>query len=237
MDRLQLIIISISITLIIIITAYVSPQISINNLLIVNYERLFFPFGVIFFALTGYSVMPELEQILLNHEKAFKQSVLTAMITCTIIYLVFNLIFIGVYGNNVSEVATNSLPGIIGIIGIIIAVFCMTTPFMGLGVALSDVFKRDLKLSNNKSWALTCLIPLTIAVLFKPSFIQPILISGAYTGTLTGLIIVYLWFKARKAEGEKPAFKAPLGMAGAITVSIVLITGLVMTTLELFGLI
>jgi len=180
--------------------------------------------------------MPELEQILLKHEHKFLPSVITAMIACTLIYLLFTTIFIGVFGQNINQVSTESLSGALGLVGGGIAVFGMTTSFMGLGVALSDVFKKDLKLSNFRAWALTCLIPLLISILFKPSFIQPILISGAFTGTLTGFIIIKLWLKSRKSRGVKPAFKAPFGLIGAVMVSIILLLGLVMTTINLLGL-
>jgi len=236
MDDAQLVLVSILITLILVITFFIIPEVNTDNLLVIDYNRLFFPFGVIFFALTGYSVMPELEQILLKHEKKFLPSVLIAMTACTLIYLLFSAIFIGAYGNGVSEVSTQSLPGILGLVGKGIAVFAMTTSFMGLGVALSDVFKQDLGYSNIKSWLLTCMIPLVIAALFKPSFIGPILISGAYTGTIMGFLIISLWFKARKSKGAKPAFTVPLGKPGAVIVSIILGMGIVMTTLDLLGL-
>ncbi|MBD3312428.1 hypothetical protein GF352_03185 [archaeon] len=235
-DKVQLGLISVLIFLIIIVTILISPGINVNNLLTINLGHFFFPFGVVFFALTGYSVMPELEQILLKHKKQFMPSVLIAMTSCTLLYLLFSGVFIGVYNQGVSEVATQSLPDALGFFGNAIAVFGMTTSYMGLGVALRDVFKQDLGLSKFYAWALTCLAPLIISIIIRPSFIQPILISGAFTGTLTGFIIIYLWLKARKSSGVKPAFKAPLGVPGAVIVSVILGIGLVMTALELINL-
>jgi hypothetical protein len=180
--------------------------------------------------------MPELEQILLKHEKEFLPSVLVAMTACTLAYLLFAFSFIGVFGENIEQVATETITGSLGVLGGLIAVFGMTTSFLGLGVAISDVYKQDLKYSNGLSWSLTCLIPLIVVLVFKPSFIEPIMISGAFAGTISGLVIVRLWWVARK-KGEKPAFKAPFGEAGAILVSIILLLGLVMTTLDLIGLV
>ncbi|MFA5406650.1 MAG: aromatic amino acid transport family protein [Candidatus Nanoarchaeia archaeon] len=236
MDKVQLIMISGLIIMIVIIGLSITPLISLDNLLMINPTQFFYPFGVIFFALTGYSVMPELEQILLKEKKSFLPAVLIAMIACTIIYLLFSAVFIGAFNGSIQQVATQSLSGSLGLLGTAIAVFGMTTSFMGLGVALSDMFKHDLGFSKVKSWGLTCLVPLLIAVLFKPDFIQPIQISGSYAGTITGFIIIALWFKARKVRGVKPYFKAPFGLAGAVIVSVILAMGLVMTTFSLFNL-
>lgn len=236
MDKVQLVLISGLIFLILALTLMIIPEVKLDNLLTVNLNHFFYPFGVVFFALTGYSVIPELEQILLKHESKFLTSVLIAMAACTLLYLFFCGVFIGVYNGDVSEVATRSLPDSIGLFGNAIAVFGMTTSYMGLGVALSDVFKQDLGLSKFTAWALTCLVPLATSIILRPSFIQPILLSGAFAGSLTGFFIVLLWLRARKAGGVKPAFKAPLGVAGALTVSLILGSGLVMTVIDLLGL-
>ncbi len=233
MDKIQLVFTSLLIALIIIISAVILPEVRVENLLTINTANIFYPFGVIFFALTGYSVMPELEMILTRKKSLFKPAVLIAMTASTLIYLFFTFSFVGVYGNSISEVATESLKGLLGIIGSLIAIFGMTTSFMGLGVALSDVFKKDLRLNKWIAWALTCLLPLGIALSFNISFIEPLLISGAYTGTFTGFIIIALWAKARKEKGEKPSYTAPFGMWGAVIVSAVLVVGLVMTTINL----
>jgi len=235
MDKVQLVLVGLLIGSLL-FTLFLVPVNNFSNLSTMDLSRFFFPFGVIFFALTGYSVMPELEQILLKEERKFMPSVLIAMIVCTIIYLFFSGFFITAFNGSVQEVATETLTGNAMFIGKAIAVFGMTTSFMGLGVALSDMFKQDLKINKWWSWALTCLTPLLIAALFKPSFIQPIMISGAFTGTLIGFLIISLWFKARRVKGVKPAFKAPFGVPGAVIVSIILGLGIVMTTLDLLGL-
>ncbi len=233
MDKVQLVLVSSLVFLLLVISFSIIGGVDISNLFYFNPSELFFPFGVIFFALTGYSVMPELEIILLKHERLFLSSVIIAMISCVIIYIIFSGVFIGVFGSSVTEVSTQSLSGWLGFIGNLIAIFGMATSFMGLGVALSDVFKRDVGFSNSFSWFLVCIVPFLFAVLFNPSFIQPILISGAFTGTLTGLIILRLWVVARRKRGVRPAFTAPFGFTGLFIVAFILITGLVMTFINL----
>ncbi len=236
-ERFQLALTIILGLLITIICLMIIPAADINNVLVSDYASFFYPFGVIFFALTGFSVMPELEQVLTKHRINIDESIIIAMTLSTIIYLIFSFTFIGVYGSEVQQVATESITNGLGLFGSGIAIFGMTTSFLGLGLAIRNMFHYDLGLSKMSSWFLTISVPLIIAITFDLQFIQPILITGAYTGTLTGFLIILTINKARKVKGDKPAFVTPFGRAGMILVGVILGLGLVFTTLELLGVI
>ncbi len=215
----------------------ISPKIDVNNLLFADYKSFFYPFGIIFFALTGYSVMPELEQIMTKSRVKIDDAIIIAVLLSTVLYSFFIISFVGVYGNNVSQVATESLSNTLGLFGNGIAIFGMTTSFLGLGLAVRDAFVRDLRLNKVLGWALAIGIPFAVSMTPNLEFIQPILITGAYTGTLTGFLIIMTIHKARKTRGDKPAFVTPFGTVGMILVSIMLFLGLISTTLELIGVI
>ena len=237
LGKSQLILMSLKVALIITISLVLIPQVKTSNLTTINVGRLFYPFGVVFFALTGYSVIPELEQVLLKDKNKFKKSVIIGMASCMILYIIFSLTMVGSYGQSVNQIATESLNNSLSTIGLLLVILSMTTPFIGLGVALKDMFVNDLKLGNKKAVILTIGAPLIINLLFNPSFVEPLLISGTYSGGLTGLIIIALWFKSRKIGKIRKEYKAPLGLPGAIIVTSAIIIGVTMTTLELIGII
>jgi len=234
-QKAELLIVSTLIIVLVIICLLISPQLNINNLSKFEWGNFFYPFGVIFFALTGYSVMPELEQMLTKQRTSIMKSVVTAMLICTSAYIFFTMVFIGVFGDSVAKVSTESLTGVIGLIGNLMAVVSMSGAFIGLSLALLDSYIKDAKLSRSKAWVMTLIIPYLITVLLKPDFIQPILITGSYTGTITGFLIIATLIKARKTKGDKPAFVTPFGRVGMMGVAVLLLLGLLFTTLELLG--
>lgn len=237
LGKSQLILMSLKVGLILTISLTLIPSININNLTTINTGKLFYPFGVIFFALTGYSVIPELEQVLIKDKNKFKKSVIIGMTACMALYIIFSLTMIGAYNSNINQLATESLNNSLSTIGLLLVILSMTTPFIGLGVALKDMFIHDLKMSNKTAVLLTIGAPLIINLLFNPSFVEPLLISGTYSGGLTGLVIIALWLKSRKQGTIKKEYKAPLGLTGALIVTGAIIIGVVMTTLELTGII
>ncbi len=223
-DKIQFVIVSILLVSLIAITIFIAPKINIENLLQTNWAMFFYPFGVIFFALTGYSVIPEIEDII--SKRLFKKAVIVAMLISTSIYIWFFGSFIGAY-KTPKQVATESLEGNLRVIGLEISIFGMITSYLGLGIALRDVYKNDLGQGKLISTLLTVGVPFLISVLFNPSFIEPIMITGAYTGTIIGFIIMGIWLKINKKITLKEKINFGIVffvlMAGLITTTIFLI--------------
>jgi amino acid permease len=113
------------------------------------------------------------------------------------------------------------------IIGNLFAIFAMATSFLTLGLALKQMYNYDYRLNKNLSWALTCFVPLAIALSGITSFIKVIGFAGVISGGLEGVLIVLMAMKAKKLGNRKPEFSIPINkiIAGIIIAVFVLGAG------------
>jgi len=205
------------------------PRIEPANLLIINEPNFALPIGVVFFALLGFASIPELRKEIKGKEKDFKKAIILGSIIPIILYIIFSAIFVGVLGDEVTEVATLSFGPFITILGI----FAMLTSYMALSFVLKDTFKEDLKLSPKTNFLLTSIVPLMVYLLISRwdllSFIKILGIGGVVSGGLTGILILLTCKKAKKTTRNKknPEIQMPLNWLLILILSIIFISGII----------
>ncbi len=213
---------------------YFSSKIKLTNLLYVNFSNLLLPFGVILFALMGFTSIPELRLEIKGQEKLFKKSILIGILIPIGLYILFTFAFVGILGLNIPEVATLSSNVFMNLLGI----FTMLTSFFVLSFSLKDIFEFDLKFSKKSSFLFVSLIPLLlylIITLFNLlDFISVIAIGGVVCGGLAGILILIINKRAKKQGNRNPEYKMPLNWFWIIFLSLIFIFGIL---IELFKLI
>ncbi len=183
-------------------------KINFSHLTEFNPSYLFLPFGVILFAFMGLSSIPELKRVLRKNEKLMKKAVVIGSIIPLFIYILFTAVVIGLYGNNVDQIAAISLGKIVTLLGI----FTMFTSFVAITVALQDTYKFDFNLSFEKSWLLSIIIPLIFYIAIKmfdiAGFIKVLSIGGSISGGLLGIFILLIHEHLKdKKLNRKPEFR------------------------------
>ncbi|MAG02782.1 hypothetical protein CMI42_05575 [Candidatus Pacearchaeota archaeon] len=214
--------------LIIIISVYYSPSISIENLKTINTINLFLPFGVVLFALIGFPAIPEIRFLIKGSEKRLKQAILVGSIIPIITYIAFSLVFVGVLGTNVPQIATIGL----GKLVIILGIFTMLTSYFVLSFALKDTLYLDLKLQKKKAFVLTTIIPI-MAYMFldkinQLNFVNVLGIGGVVAGGLMGILILLSHKKAKTLGNRKPEFQIPNNWFIIITLILIFIAGMIL---------
>ena len=197
-------------------------------------QFLFLPYGVILFALSGASVIPEMEEILREkretgrerrrrekreieserREKDGPKELKKAIIIGTLIPLFFYLLFItlvvGVCGKKTSEDAVLGLglflPDWVVDLGAVLGTLTMGTSFLTLGFVLREVYFRDFAIPKFFSWLLVCLGPPVLYFLGAKNFIEIIGATGSLMGGLTGVLICLMFLRAKKMGKRKPAY-------------------------------
>ena len=179
-------------------------------------SKFFIPYGVIFFAFIGTTAIPELREVLKNDKKRLKRAILIGSIISLVLYILFAFVVVGVIGKEFSNLSPNERIASIalslttgkglGILANIFAVFTMSTSFLALGLALKWVLQYDYKINKNIAWALTCFIPLVIAISGLTNFLQILGVVGAIAGGLDGILIVLMHHRAKKLGKSKPAY-------------------------------
>jgi amino acid permease len=205
------------------------PQISMANLSYTNSEYIGLPIGIVFFALMGFTAIPELRVEIKGQEKLLKKAILVGSIIPIILYIIFTLTFVGVLGSNVSEVATLSFGPIVTLLG----VFTMTTAFIATSYALKDSLRTDLKLSKGKTFFFASIIPLILYILAwiwpEFGFSRVLGIGGIVSGGLTGIVILLVNKKAKKVDKSKkqPEINMPINWKIIILLTAIFIGGMI----------
>ena len=219
-------VITIILILIFIIGVY-SPEINFINFLYSDFSNLFFPFGVVLFALLGFTAIPEVKRVAIGNEKDFKKMVILGVLIPVVIYILFGFVFLGVLGKNVQEVATLSF----GIPVILFGIFTMMTCYFVLSFALRDIFVTDLKLSKFPVWFLSSFLPLilylAIQIFGLADFVNVLSFGGVISGGLTGILVLILSLKAKKKSELKPIYKMKLNWWITGLISLVFILGVI----------
>ena len=188
-----------------------STHFDVSNLATFNIYNLLIPFGVILFAFGGLEAIPEMKEYLARDRKKLKKAIILGSLIPLIVYALFTLVILGITGVNTTEIATiglgESLGGGMILLGSLFAIFAMLTSFLTLALAMKEAYMYDYKVNPTLAWALTLFIPLIIFLSGVKSFITVIGITGAFAVGIKGILIVLIYWKARKKGNRIPEFK------------------------------
>ena len=185
--------------------------VDVSNLASYNISQFFLPFGVILFSLSFISAVPGLEHIMKKRQKKIKSAIVASGIAIIIIYALFMAVVVGITGPSTSLETFSGLSlfmknGIITL-GLIFGVFAVATSYLIIGINLKEIFWYDYHFSRRKSWALACFVPVVIFVLGLRDFIAVINFTGGVAGGFIGILIIIIFYKAKKTGDLKPAYE------------------------------
>lgn len=186
------------------------PFVSSGNLISFNKAMLHIPYGVLLFALTGFSVIPDMAWGL-RDKKLLKKAILIGLVLSAFIYLLFAFSVVGVLGMDVSEVSTIALGETLGrhmvILGNLFAVLALGTAFVAVGYALKDNFILDYKINRVIAWLGVVIVPLLFVLIGKFSFVKIIEVSGIIGTGISLLAILVMHTRAIKQGNREPEYK------------------------------
>jgi amino acid permease len=196
------------IVVILAIIAIILPKVTATNLMAADLRNWFVPYGVIFFALGGTAVIPEIVDLSRKNEtSAIRAAVLGTVISAAVIG-VFGAVVVGVSGAGTTENAIAGLAPYFGrpvvLLGSIFGVLAVATQFIVIGANSRDQFVYDFKMPRPLAWALVVGLPLVAYLIGARDFVGIIGFLGATTSAITGLIIVILAKKLLSGKREFP---------------------------------
>jgi len=216
----------------IVITIFIKflPQIQTSNLLIWNHANISLPIGIVIFALMGFTSISELREEIRGQEKLLKKAIILGSTIPIALYILFSAIIIGVLGKNIDQVATLSFGPTMTILGI----FTMLTSYFVLSFSLHDAIKYDFKTNKKNNILLTSLIPLALYILITKfnllGFSSILSIGGVISGGLTGILIIIINKRAKKATQSKnpPEINMPINWLLIILLSTIFLSGILL---------
>ncbi|MEM4263451.1 MAG: aromatic amino acid transport family protein [Candidatus Woesearchaeota archaeon] len=243
--RFELIITALLVLVVFIIGALSYDKINPAYLTGVNLKQMFFPYGVIFFAFVGTAAVPELREELAKEKQKLKKAIIIGSVIPILIYLLFTLIVLGLIGydnfsllgpnERIATVALSIFSGKqIAIFANIFAAFAMFTSFIGLGLALKEMYEYDLGMKKLWAFFLTITPPLIIAVSGLTSFISVIGFTGAVAGGIDGILIMLAYWKAKKKGERKPEYSLNISKTLTALLIIMFLLGIIYQLWETF---
>jgi hypothetical protein len=176
----------------------------------VHPTALFLPYGVVLFALTAASAVPDMKRVLHNKGHLLRKAIIVGSIIPVLVYILFSVVAVGITGSLTTESSIIGLGTVLGptalVLGSIFGCITMTTAFLVLGLALREMFQFDLKFHPKLAWLLVIVPPLLMLLLNWLSFIEILGISGAIVGGIDGIVIMHMHRRLRLVEHRTSAF-------------------------------
>jgi tyrosine-specific transport protein len=174
-------------------------------------KHLFLPYGAILFSLSGMSLIPEIKEMMTGSPASLKKIIIISIILAAITYLFFIIVILGLTGPQTSKEAISGLKNVFGnglvTLAFILGVLTTFTSFITLGLTLKKIFWYDLRIKRNTSWALACFTPLVFYLLGFKNFLAVISLTGAITVGIAALLVILMFFKAKKKGDKMPAYQ------------------------------
>jgi amino acid permease len=197
--------------IIFIVIGFLLPKFSFNNLSLINPGNIFLPYGIIMFSLTGFAAIPEIAGILKNQEerKIFKKVIIVASLVSIILYLIFTLGIIGVSNGKTSEEAFSGLVPFLGekiiILGALFGLITIADSFLIICLYFRNTLIYDYHFPKIFASLTSSFLPLLLFLRFR-NFTQVVGFAGTILGTIEGIIILFLFKKARKLGDRTPEY-------------------------------
>ncbi len=189
-------------------------KIHLGSLSFFRKEFFFLPYGVLFFALRGFPAVPLQREVLEGKEEYLKKAVWWGTLIPAAVYLLFAFIVVGISGEATSPEAVSGLSGFLKFPFIFLislfGLFAITTSFLGLGVAMMEMFQYDFHLSKMVSWMLTVIPPYFLFLSGTRNFIDVINLSGAVAIGLESIVFVFLYQKVKSRGHRIPEYSLNL---------------------------
>jgi tyrosine-specific transport protein len=225
-----------TLTTLIVIGIFSIPNMQIANLDGFQLSKFWIPFGVVLFAFGGAGAIPEMREELKKDKYLMKHAIILGTVISALIYLLFPLFVVGVTGLNTTDGAIIGLGKSLGykmlLLGVFFGMLTMSTSFLVVGLAMKEIFKFDYKKNNKASSLGACLIPFIsslIIILLKidNAFYKVIDITGSLLYPLTSILLVIMFWKAKKVGERKPEYSLKYAKILGISIIILFLAGFV----------
>ncbi|MCK4589111.1 MAG: amino acid permease [Nanoarchaeota archaeon] len=220
--RAEMIVTALMVLIVLVIGIFSFDKINTSHFVGLHWANIFLPYGVILFAFVGTAAIPELREELEGERHKMKKAIFIGSAIPIIIYLFFAVVVIGLVGlSNFNSLAPNDRIATIalalfanptlGLAANIFAIFAMFTSFLGLGLALKQMYEYDYHFKKYWAYALTIIPPVIIAVSGLTHFIAVLGFTGAIAGGVDGILIMLAYWKAKRYGERKPEYTLKIG--------------------------
>ncbi len=180
--------------LLVFLIIFLAPRIVPSNLGGINAAYAFAPYGVLLFALSGASIVPEVVLFLHGTRKRTREVIAIGSLLPAILYFLFALVVVGTAGRSTSPDAIAGLLPFAGAavvtLGNIIGLIAVSTAYILLNTTFQQFLRLDKGLSRRLAWSGGTFLPLALFLLGLQNFISVISVVGATAVAVDGGLII-----------------------------------------------
>ncbi len=204
-----------------------------NFSLATNWSEFFLPYGIILFALSGSSVIPEVVEVLGDKQAKLKKAITWGTIIPAIIYFFFIIVVFGVSGRATSEDAVSGLARFYGngfiTLGAVVGFLAIFTSLLAYGTNLRKTFQYDYGFSRPLSLTLAFGVPFLILAAGVDNFIKTMGFAGALMGGVEGVLLILMYRKADKCGDRNPEYDIVTSKPIEYLLAAIFIAGIIYT--------
>lgn len=207
------------------------PHIDAGNYLTSDLSQLFFPFGVMLFSLGASSAVPEIVRIVTERRERIGKILSWGTVIYTSFYVIFITAVVGATGANTSEEAFRGLSSTVGdgiiTAGFVLGFLAIITSYLVSNIAIKEILQFDYDMKQGPAWFLSCIVPLLLFLLGFRDFIRVINFAGGITGGLIGILIIIIFYHAKRKGDREPEYKINISHEISFLMIIVYLLGIV----------
>jgi len=205
--------------------------IQLSNFQLIDWPNALLPYGPIFFAVGGSAAVPEICRLLAYEKNKIKSAIAWGTFIPAVLMTLFVLVVLGITG---SATTPDTLVGLAAVMSdgivtfsLIFGLLAIITSYIVFAQAMEEIFQWDLGLNNKLAWFLACFVPYGLYLIGWDNLIKVVSLTGAVTGGLSGIILIWLMFKIKAKPGVDSAIKKKLTKPAAWFLSLLFVLGFI----------
>lgn len=227
------------VAVVLVITTKSSAFINPGNFILIDWGKFFLPYGPIFFSIGGLAAIPTVCRLLKKEKRKIKSAIFWGTLIPAIITIVFVSVIVGVTGFATTPDTLVGLKQVFsnGIVtfALIFGLLSVITSFLVISQAVREVYWWDFKMNKNFAWLIACGVPLLLFFLGIHNLTKVVSFTGAISGGVGGIILIYLTFKVQTKAQKKSVIKTRISKWVAFVLSSLFVLGLINEIIKLLN--
>ena len=186
---------------------FLLPKISPAHLHGFHPQNIFIPYGVLLFALSGGSVIPDVITVLGRGKKRVTRAIVAGSLIPAILYFFFAFGVVGVSGRATTSEAIAGLRSVIGerivFLGSVAGFLAVLTSFIALSANFQALLRLDMKIPRRAAWLGASVIPFFLYTAGFQNFIVIIGVVGAVAFGVDSALFLLMGRKIAKKQGGR----------------------------------
>lgn len=186
-----------------VLSSFSFPFVSFDHLTSFSLSYAIPSLGVLLFALSGVSAIPEMRDALKGNGKKLRRAIFWGMLLVVAVYALFTAVVVGITGSGTPPQAIAAFAGIapwMVLLGSILGITTITTAYINIGSALVHTLLYDVRLRFLPAILLVGGVPLFLVVFGVSNMIGVLQYTGGILGSLLSILVLLAYEKARRTH-------------------------------------